>query len=115
MNVPRNLSGGQHGEDKAEVYLKNQRYKILHRNWKTDRYEIDIIAKKKRRLYFVEVKYRSTQNQGMGYEYVTPAKLKQMTFAAESWVAQNNFTGAYQLAVISVDGEEITFIADIWQ
>jgi hypothetical protein len=37
-------------------------------------------------MYFVEVKYRRTNRQGSGLEYVTAKKLEQMRFAASSWV-----------------------------
>lgn len=37
---------GQWGEEKASEYLKQQGYKILHRNYHTKYGEIDIIAEK---------------------------------------------------------------------
>ena len=49
-------------------------------------------------------------------EYITPAKLKQMHFAAESWVNENDWPGDYKLAGIEVSGPEFTvteFISDI--
>ena len=111
----QNYRSGSIGEQRAEAYLRSCKFKVLHRNFKTARYEIDIIAKRKKQLYFIEVKYRSTSKQGMGYEYVTPAKLAQMSYAAQRWVAENNYKGNYQLAVVSINGEEIQFIDEIWQ
>ncbi len=105
---------GAHGEDVAENWLRRHRYKILHRNYATPRYEIDIIAKHKRWVFFVEVKYRSTAQQGFGENYITERKLQQMLYAAESWVAEHDYDGPYQLAVISVDGDTVRFIDDIW-
>lgn len=107
-------SAGAHGENVAEDWLRRHRYKILYRNYATPRYEIDIIATYKRRLFFVEVKYRSTAKQGFGENYITDTKLQQMVYAAESWVSENDYKGDYQLAVISVDGENVRFIDDIW-
>lgn len=106
---------GSYGEDVAADYLRSYRFKILHRNYKTQRYEIDIIAKRKRRLYFVEVKYRSSSGSGKGYEYVTAAKLQQMAYAAECWIAEQAYHGQYQLAVVSVDGTKVSLIDDIWR
>lgn len=47
---------GKEGEDKASLYLQNNNYKIIFRNWKTKFGEIDIIAQKDDLLVFVEVK-----------------------------------------------------------
>lgn len=47
---------GNLGEDKAARYLFSNGYKIIARNWRTRRGEIDIIAVTKDILVFVEVK-----------------------------------------------------------
>ncbi len=93
---------GQRGETIASSFLESQGFRIRDRNWKTKWCEIDIIAEKNNCLYFCEVKYRSGTNQGEGFEYVTPKKLQQMTFAAEIWAQVNRYEGAMQLAVLSV-------------
>ena len=108
-------TSGQKGEDIASEYLQANGFKVLHRNVKTTRYEIDIIAKRKKQLYFVEVKYRSSSQQGKGYEYVTEQKLKQMSYAAKKWVSSEDYKGPYQLAVVSVDEDGVQFIDEIWQ
>lgn len=106
---------GSRGEDRAADYLVENGYKIIDRNWKTRYCEIDIVAKKKKVVVFCEVKYRSSGTQGKGYEYVTPKKLQQMSFAAEMWVHDHGHTGGYTLAVVSVDDDSITLIDEIWQ
>ncbi len=52
---------GKYGEDKATKFLKLRGYRILGRNVRFSRNEIDIIAKKRKLIVFVEVKTRSTQ------------------------------------------------------
>ena len=47
---------GVDGEQKAVDYLISKNYKILHRNWRTKKGEIDIIAKIDDTIVFVEVK-----------------------------------------------------------
>lgn len=47
---------GDFGEDIAEMFLVKRGFKILERNHLRKWGEIDIIAKKSRRLYFIEVK-----------------------------------------------------------
>ena len=99
---------GRHAEDVAAEYLRAQGYCVLEQNWRTRYCEIDIVALKDNTVYFVEVKYRRTNNQGGGLDYITPQKLKQMHFAAEMWVGNNNWRGDYSLAGIEVSGNNYT-------
>lgn len=118
-----NYTAGHNAEKQAAEYLSSQGFQIKELNWKTRYCEIDIIAEKKiptrflRRsekvIYFVETKYRRTDAQGYGVDYVTPRKLEQMRFAAEMWVQQHGWEGDYQLGVVSIDGEQITFIDEV--
>ena len=49
-------AAGLEGENRACQYLIDKGYKILERNWRTQRGEIDIIAYKNHTIVFVEVK-----------------------------------------------------------
>jgi Holliday junction resolvase-like predicted endonuclease len=84
--MARHNIDGSKAENAVAEYLKSQKYKVLAMNWKTRWCEIDIVAEKDRVAYFVEVKYRRTQAQGSGFEYITRQKLKKMELAARSWV-----------------------------
>lgn len=108
-----NYQSGHDAEKQAAAYLKENGYKIRELNWKTRYCEIDIVAEKDKIIWFIEVKSRKNSSQGFGYEYVTPKKLQQMHFAAEMWVQNNDWSGDYNLAVISIDGEQITFIDEL--
>ncbi len=108
-----NYASGHAAEKQAAEYLKQQGFKIRELNWKTRYCEIDIVAEKDKTIYFVEVKSRKNGSQGYGYEYVTSKKLQQMQFAAEMWVQSNRWKGTYQLAVVSIDGDELTFIDEL--
>lgn len=101
-----NYSVGHAAEEQAAEYLKNKGYKILSLNWRTRWCEVDIIAEYKKTIYFVEVKYRKSDIQGSGLEYITSKKLRQMKFAAQFWVASQKWTGDYRLAAIEVSGPE---------
>ncbi len=108
-----NYQAGHSAEIKASDYLKQHGFKIIELNWKTKYCEIDIIAKKNNVVYFVEVKYRKTHKQGFGLEYITPKKIRQMSFAADMWVSNAGWSGEYQLAAIGIDGEAITFLDEL--
>lgn len=101
---------GDKGEDEAVRYLIKKQYKIVDRNWRNRWCEIDIVAKCKNIMYFVEVKYRKSVTWGVGLDSITPTKLKKMQFAAENWVLSNDWDGDYRLAAISIGPDNIELI-----
>jgi Holliday junction resolvase-like predicted endonuclease len=105
-----NHKSGHDAEKVAAEYLVDHGYKVVELNWKTRYCEIDIVAQKDNRIYFVEVKSRRTLFQGSGMDYITRKKLSQMRFAAEMWVSEHNWTGDYQLAAISIAAGQIDFV-----
>ncbi len=111
-----NYSKGHQAELVAAEYLSSKGFKIIGMNWKNPLAEIDIIAEIEGVIFFVEVKYRTTTLQGHGIDYVTDKKIKQMSFAAEMWVSNNNWGGEYQLSAIELSGKdfEVTnFVQDL--
>ena len=56
---------GNFGEDAAARFLRRKHYKVIERNYVGKSGEIDIIARKKRLLAFVEVKTRSAEKEGL--------------------------------------------------
>ena len=107
---------GNKAESAAAEYLKKQKFSIIDRNWRTRFCEIDIVAKRKKIIHFIEVKYRYDNKHGRGIDYVTQQKLNQMIYAASQWVTYNNYQGDYCLSVIAVSGSDFEvndFIEDI--
>lgn len=86
--------------------LEQAGFEIIDRNWKTKVCEIDIIAQQDKVVYFVEVKYRSSQTQGGGFEYIGPKKLAKMDFAAKVWSQTYNWNGDYRLMAAQVSGPD---------
>jgi uncharacterized protein (TIGR00252 family) len=110
-------STGKTAEAAAVAYLQSKGFAVLEQNWRTRFCEIDIVAKQKDVIHFVEVKYRQHSRQGSGLEYITPKKLQQMRFAAEMWVSSHEWLGAYTLSAIEVSGDDFTvgsFIPDVF-
>ncbi|MEA2020700.1 MAG: YraN family protein [Patescibacteria group bacterium] len=67
---------GARGENLAEKYLKKRGYQIIERNWQyKGRGEIDIIARDKDTLVFVEVRVRGPNSYQTPQESVTSEKL----------------------------------------
>lgn len=96
---------GRKAEAAAAKFLKQNGHKLLAQNWRTRLCEIDLITQKAGIVYFVEVKYRHSAAHGDGLDYITPAKLKQMAFAAQYWLAGSKGYDQYRLAAVALSGE----------
>jgi len=86
---------GMWGEDQAVEYLQRQGMKILERNFTTRVGEIDIIAKDRSSLVFVEVKTRRSNAFGSPQEAVNARKQRQIVRTA-NWYLQNHPCGKLQ-------------------
>lgn len=81
---------GKSGEEAALRYLKNKKFRIIKRNFRFFRGEIDIIAYDAKTLVFMEVKTRSSKDFGLPEESVTPSKQRQIKKIARAFLAKNN-------------------------
>jgi len=95
---------GRKAERAAANYLEMRGFTIMELNWRRPQCEVDIIARKTDTIYFVEVKYRQSTDQGGGLDYITASKVHRMQRGAESWVAETKYNGPYQLAAVEVSG-----------
>ncbi|ADD69173.1 protein of unknown function UPF0102 [Denitrovibrio acetiphilus DSM 12809] len=100
---------GKKGEKKAACFLEKQGYAIVEMNYRCKFGEIDIIAEKNGVLIFVEVKTRSTDKFGLGYESVTLSKQQKLFKTAQHYMVENGEMPA-QFDVISIDGDTLTHI-----
>jgi len=80
---------GSFGEEAAVEYLKKKNYKIIERNHKNSYGELDIIARFKKDIIFVEVKTRRSDKFGKPYEAVDYYKQKKITGAAKAYLYKN--------------------------
>src|SRR5438105_4966169 len=95
---------GRDAEAVVAKFLESDGYKILSSNWRTRWCEIDIVAQKYKVIYFIEVKYRISDSQGSGFEYITQRKIQQIDFAARFWCSQNKWHGDYRIIGAEVTG-----------
>ena len=77
---------GKIGEDLAAQYLKNLDYKIIERNFVAKQGEIDIIARNKQELVFIEVKTRTNTLYGKPVEAVNEQKQKHLISTAKYYL-----------------------------
>ncbi len=69
------------------MFLIAKGYRIVARRWKTPSGEIDIVARRRRALVFVEVKARAHADDAA--EAVTERGKRRIVAAAELWLAHN--------------------------
>jgi putative endonuclease len=86
---------GLSAETYAAWYLRLTGWRILKRRYKTKAGEIDLIAKKRKTVSFVEVKARKTRQAAL--EAVTPASQKRIVRAAKIFVAEHPKAGFFTL------------------
>jgi putative endonuclease len=77
---------GLTAESRAALVLIAKGYRIAARRWKTPFGEIDIVARRRHTLVFVEVKARETAADAA--EAVTERGKRRIIAAAELWLAQ---------------------------
>lgn len=95
---------GNYGEDLACKYLQKLGYKILERNYRIRGGEIDIVAKDKDALVFIEVKTRWTHEYGPPAESMTPWKIKYLLKTARFYVQKIGWGDKeYRLDFVGVD------------
>lgn len=105
---------GEFGEAVAENFLRADNYEILAKNYRTRIGEIDIIAKKDKKLAFVEVKTRTSEIYGLPQESITKRKLIRMLRSAMFYLAENNIkNNSFRIDVISVQLEKTGKVARI--
>ena len=86
---------GREGEEIVTDYLLKNKYEIIERNFECRQGEIDIIAKDKKEIVFIEVKTRSNVNFGKPSEAVTSIKQKHMLRTAQYFLYKSNCANSF--------------------
>ena len=76
-------------ERRAARWYRLRGYRILGTNVWAGGYELDVIARRGRRLVFCEVKSKSGPGYGDPLEMVTPEKIRRIRRAADVWLARH--------------------------
>lgn len=100
---------GLFSEFLARWYLRFHGYRILKSRYvtgkNTNRAEIDIIAKHKNTIVFIEVKSR--QSVSAAWDAITPTQSARLRRAAETFLINSHWTGDARFDVIIVCGHKI--------
>ena len=90
--VAKRIGLGQGGEALAVRHLKRKGYKILEHNFRTRRGEIDIVARHRGTLVFVEVKTRRSVGFGNPKWAITRAKRRKISQVALEYMLKTRGT-----------------------
>ena len=93
---------GEWGEAYAVMHLLKNDYEILDRNWRFQKAEIDIIAKKNDQIIIVEVKTRNSDFFGDPQDFVTTSKIKLLTKAANEYLISNEISLEARFDIIAI-------------
>lgn len=111
---------GKKAEDLAAEFLIKNGYKILVRNFRYQKAEIDIIAEKDHLIIITEVKARSTDAFMLPQEAVNKRKISLIVSAANHFMEEFNKNQEVRFDIISVLPDEkgklvIEHIADAFE
>ncbi|HNR40936.1 MAG TPA: YraN family protein [Bacteroidales bacterium] len=93
---------GKDGEQQAAELLKKSGYTIRHRNWKSGKTELDIVAENNDFIVFVEVKTRTSDIFLKAADAVTPQKQKTIIFAADNYIRKYGIEKESRFDIITV-------------
>ena len=99
---------GKWGEDEAVLYLEDEGYTIVDRDWRLGRRDLDILAYTPdgNTLVVVEVKTRTGEEYQQPEEAVTPGKMRNLAIAANAYVKERQVDKELRFDVISIVGCE---------
>ncbi|TET17417.1 MAG: YraN family protein [Dehalococcoidia bacterium] len=92
------------GEKLARDFLKQRGYHILETNYRCPQGEIDIVAKHKDSLVFIEVRAKKSPEFGSPEESITPVKRERMRATASHYrQTHNNLPPLWRIDVVVVE------------
>jgi putative endonuclease len=92
MKDTAKITTGKEGEKIAAAFLKKNGYRISEINFRCVLGEIDIIARDKGEIVFIEVKTRKSEELGYPEQAVGIRKQKKMSQLALWYLQKNNIT-----------------------
>lgn len=97
------METGKQGEKIAAAFLEKKGWRIVERNWRSGRGEIDIIAwTEDNTLVFVEVKTRSGEGFGGPEGAINAPKQELLTRTAGLYMESINYEWAIRFDVVAV-------------
>jgi putative endonuclease len=111
---PSTTAAGRAAERRARWYYRLRGYRILAVNARGGRNELDVVARRGRRLIFCEVKAKTGERFGAPVEMVDDEKQRRLRRAAETWLASQPALAELEVSfeVVAVHGTRLERIRD---
>ncbi len=109
----QHIARGRYGEERAIEHLLGLGYEIIEKNHRIRRGEIDIIARHRGDIVFVEVKTRKSENFGTPAEAVNFRKQGKLRILAAAWLSSKGLSDApcrFDVVSYTLDGEKMEVI-----
>jgi putative endonuclease len=105
---------GADAERRARLHYRLRGYRILESNAWAGGWELDVVARRGRRLVFCEVKSKVAEGYGDPSEMIGEEKQRRLERAAEAWLAQHPELAGLEVRfdVISVTPQGLVRVAD---
>ncbi|MDE1989626.1 MAG: YraN family protein [Betaproteobacteria bacterium] len=108
---------GCEGECLAARFLEQRGLRIIARNYRCRRGEVDLVARDRDTLVFVEVRWRSGNRFGGAAESIDARKQRRLVAAARHYLAVFRVTLACRFDAILIEGgtgETLEWLRDIF-
>jgi len=110
------ISSGATAESQAVDLLVRRGYRIVERNYRCTIGELDIVARDRGVLVFVEVRSRANSEHGHALEMVGRRKQRKVTRVAQSYLAwRRPLFDEARFDVVAITGSEIVLVQDAWR
>jgi len=93
---------GDEGEELAARYLQDLGHRLIARNWRHGRLEVDLITREGDTVVFTEVKTRKNSRFGHPDAFVDAVKQDRLVRAATAWLAREGHEGAIRFDIIGI-------------
>ncbi len=98
---------GKLGEKLAQKFLKKRGYHILETNFRCREGEIDIVARQKDYLVFIEVRTKSNLAFGTPEESITGAKKGRLVASAFAYISiHQNLPSLWRIDVVAIEVDD---------
>ena len=107
---------GKRSESDAVIHLKKLGYNILETNYRNRLGEIDIIAKDRGTIAFVEVKARKSKTYGNPKWAITPKKQRKISMVALSYLKSTRQIQAkarFDVVTVTLNSEDTASTIDV--
>jgi putative endonuclease len=111
---------GMRAEQLAASLLERNGWTILHRNWRWQRKEIDLIARRDDVVAFIEVRARTRTFHGHPLETIGWKKRRDLEAAARAWIGGHGRAGdTFRFDAVSLTRNEdgtvaLEHVAEAW-